>query len=319
MIVQAPAQDGMGQVDAMPPSRLLAETLSVLAQIRIRPRRLVLRTPYVEATVPLLRGVWGAALHDSAPAAYRRVFVGSGPANSRAPCYILRPAAPPPAAGPDGAALDFLLWGAALADDNALCAAWHEAAERGLGSDRVPFALDAMPSLGPDGTVYAADNAAKPAVWTLDTAAWPLPGDPATAPVRLRFEAPLRVLRDGKRIAKPALPDLIVAACRRLAQAAGLAASRAKPWQSAAAELARTTPARPWRGQRYDLQRYSGTQQADIRLHGTAGWLDLPRGPGSLWPILAAAQWLHIGKGTVYGMGQLSVEALPVSGRRGRA
>ena len=30
----------------------------------------------------------------------------------------------------------------------------------------------------------------------------------------------------------------------------------------------------------------------------------LPDGPGPLWPLIAAATWIHLGKGTVFGMGQ---------------
>ena len=57
-----------------------------LNQIAILPRRLLLHTPDVYATVPILRGVWGAALHDLAPDVYAAVFE---PSNSvvMAPAY----------------------------------------------------------------------------------------------------------------------------------------------------------------------------------------------------------------------------------------
>jgi len=42
-------------------------------------------------------------------------------------------------------------------------------------------------------------------------------------------------------------------------------------------------------------------------LFGVSGSITLPRGPGFLWPLLAAAQWSHIGKGTVYGMGEIRI------------
>jgi hypothetical protein len=32
-----------------------------------------------------------------------------------------------------------------------------------------------------------------------------------------------------------------------------------------------------------------------------------PAAPGELWPLLAAALWLHLGKGTTLGLGQLQV------------
>jgi hypothetical protein len=76
-------------------------------------------------------------------------------------------------------------------------------------------------------------------------------------------------------------------------------------------ERARTLPAESWRGRRLDLVRYSGRQKAELEMRGVSGYLDLPEGPGPLWPLLAAAQWLHLGKGAVVGMGQLVVEAIP--------
>ena len=42
-------------------------------------------------------------------------------------------------------------------------------------------------------------------------------------------------------------------------------------------------------------------------MSGVAGELDLPTGPGPLVDLLAAAVWLHIGKSTVMGMGQMEV------------
>ena len=112
-------------------------------------------------------------------------------------------------------------------------------------------------------------------------------------------------------IDRPALPDLIAAATQRIRSF--LPEQSLDAWKQAAREaleLARGTPAEPWQGERLDLHRYSGRQRAELDLHGVTGFLDLPDGPGELWPFLAAAQWLHLGKGTVMGLGQLIVEPL---------
>jgi hypothetical protein len=47
-------------------------------------------------------------------------------------------------------------------------------------------------------------------------------------------------------------------------------------------------------------------------MQGVVGTLDLPDGPGPLSPLIAAAQWLHLGKGTVMGLGQLRI--IPLAG-----
>ena len=62
-------------------------------------------------------------------------------------------------------------------------------------------------------------------------------------------------------------------------------------------------------GRRLDLVRYSGSQKAELELRGVAGSLALPVGPGPLSPLLAAAVWIHLGKGTVMGLGQIKITA----------
>jgi hypothetical protein len=75
---------------------------------------------------------------------------------------------------------------------------------------------------------------------------------------------------------------------------------------------ARTIPSGSWQGQRTDLTRYSASQQQEVELRGVTGFVDLPEGLRELLPLFTAAQWLHVGKGTTLGMGQLAI--LPVPG-----
>jgi hypothetical protein len=143
--------------------------------------------------------------------------------------------------------------------------------------------------------------------WPLGEARWPL-ADPATTPCRIAFCAPVRMIRRGRLIEEPNYCDIVVGMTRRLG--AFLASHLQERWRTLsreALELARATPCGVWRGGRLDLHRYSAAQQADLDLRGVTGSFDLPRGPGELWPLLAAAQWLHVGKGTVLGLGQLSI------------
>jgi hypothetical protein len=74
--------------------------------------------------------------------------------------------------------------------------------------------------------------------------------------------------------------------------------------------LAARVVAEPWQGQRFDLQRYSARQDREFQVHGVCGCLDLPEGPGPLWPLLAALQWIHLGKSTIVGLGQLQIETV---------
>ncbi len=272
-----------------------------LAGLTVRAWRLHLDTGPVRATVPLLRGVWGRALHDRHPDTYRRLFDG-GPTST--PRYLLRPADPEVRPAP---AVEFVLFGTPdPRDDTAAWDAWEEAGRAGLGPDREPFALTAVRPLAWDGTALGPDR--KQPGFGL----WPLPwpaGDPA-APCRLLFPAPLRLIRAASLITRPAPADLALAALRRVA---ALTPGGGTVWgeRHAWLEAARAVPAGPWRGGPLDLVRYSARQQADLELHGVAGNLDLPAGPGPLADLLAAAHWFHLGKSTVMGLGRLRTVPLP--------
>jgi hypothetical protein len=343
--------------------------LCALSAISVLPRRILLETPGIAATVPMLRGVWGAALHDLDPDVYAVVFspndeLGAGPngrshqtrlttqraAKSPEPtpkpgggagrqpavaasgtavaAYILRPAPPDPEFAP---AMDWILIGDAVQHDAMLCRAWDIASGMGLGPQRRRFHLRQTPGLGPDGRITQ-----QAAPWSLDEAQWPFAEEPKVAkrstvrgavtdrnihptirtrldlaarqPCRLIFPVPLRLMVRKHLIEMPTLADIVVAACRRVK--AYLPAEQQADWEPvsrAALDTARHTPAVAWQGQRLDLHRYSGRQKRELELRGVTGCLDLPEGPGQLWPLLAAARWLHLGKGTVMGMGQMEV------------
>lgn len=271
---------------------LIAAVPRFLDAIRILPRRLLLDTPGVAASVPLLRGVWGAALHDLAPNVYAAVF--DPPVPNTPPLYLLRPAPPQDDAQ---TALDWFLFGPALAHDDTLRRAWDIASGRGLGKQRLPFYVRRFIDLGSAGAAGS---------WSLAQAAWPLA---PSAPCRMLFPAPLRVLHQKRLIESPTLVDLTTALARRVGSF--LPAELQPTWEALTPELielARQQPARSWQGTRLDLHRYSGRQQTEIDLPGVTGALELPAGPGPLACLLAAAQWLHLGKGTVFGLGQLVVE-----------
>jgi hypothetical protein len=270
---------------------------SLLAHVTVWPRRSLLSTPEVRATVPMLRGVWGAALHDLDPGAYSRVFDPPAPA---VPGYLLRPAPPDPATAP---ALDWFLFGAAANDDAVLRRAWDVAAGRGLGKQRRSFLVRRFLDLSPDGRPTD-----KSGPWAMAEAIWP--GDPA-APCQLSFPVPLRLLRRGRLIDRPTLADLVVAAHRRTA--AWLPPADQSAWSDLRApllEAARHLPS-SWSGGRLDLERYSARQEAEVELRGISGVMALPHGVGDLAPLLSAAAWLHLGKGTVFGLGQLLIDTTP--------
>jgi len=285
---------------------LVEELRAILKHVRILPRRLSLDTPGVEATVPLLRGVWGAAVHDLDFQAYRAVFSGDGPAHEQTPAYVLRPAPPDPE---DAPAIEWILIAQGVEYDAKLLRAWDIASGMGLGPQRQRFHIRAIRGLGPDGVAIPPKRVSKG--WLLAEASWPISGDPASTSCRLGFPAPLRLIRNGRLIPAPNLPDLTVAIIRRLLPYLPVDhREHLMKLRPKVLDMARRILSEEWKGGRLDLARYSGRQKRGLEMRGVAGHLDLPDGPGELWPLLAAAEWLHLGKGTIVGMGQLLVEPL---------
>ena len=285
---------------------IAADLKEVLSHVTVRPRRLLLDTPGVAASVPMLRGVWGAALHGLDAEVWRIVFEGRGAGSMLTPSYILRPAPPAPETAP---AIEWVGFGSALPYDAVLLRAWDVASGLGLGPERCRFFMKSVEGLHPDGEASVPGDA--PLDWTLDRAVVA----PSLAPVTpagargsctVRFDAPLRLIREGRLVTAPTLTDVVLGGLRRLRVLVPEHAHNTlrRLW-GPALDIAGTLPAQPWRGQRLDMVRWSGRQQTELELRGIAGALELPEGAGPLLPLLAALQWLHIGKGTVFGLGQV--------------
>ncbi len=273
-----------------------------LSTIRLLPYVVALETPGVRATIPLLRGVWGAALHELDRTVYDTVFAAKGA--DVPPGYLLRPAEPDPALA--STAVHWILFGAGIRQVDTLRRGWDVASGMGLGPERRRFVIRRFLVLGPDGAVTP-DSVP----WSLDAARWPLLGNAETIPCRLVFRAPLRILRKGRLIEEPTLADLVVAVHRRVS--GFISREQAGAWGQLRApmlDVAHQIPTTAWQGDRLDLQRWSASQQAELEVRGVSGSLTLPDGPGILWPLLLAGSWLHLGKGTTLGLGELRIERL---------
>jgi len=274
----------------------------IMSKVQVSAWRLQLHTPLVHATTPMIRGVWGHALRQIDRSLYDLAFAGVNNTGQNLPRYILRPAPPDPLTAP---ALDWILFGINQSHEPALWRAWDKACAMGLGPDRVPFQIWKRRLLAPDNLPTAAR------AWSLPEVTWPLPDDPASTPCVLKCEVPVRLIKRKQLIAAPTFVDLITGAVRRIAALAGLPRSEAyADIMRAAKSVARRTLAEPWVGEDCQVVRWSAAQQKEVKLYGVTGAMALPNGPGSFWPLLAAAQWTHIGKGTVFGMGELRIYPL---------
>ena len=281
------------------PPELREQIQQLLDKVTVNAWRLFLHTPHIHATTPMIRGVWGRALMRLDRSLYDQVFAGSNQQSHNLPRYIVRPAPPDPDTAP---ALDWILFNVDQRHGRTLWKAWDMACVMGLGSNREPFRIHRRRSLMSDNRLTGWNS------WTLGDVKWPLLGDPAFVPCSLKFDVPVRLIKRGQLIRSPGFTDLITASLRRVAGLAGMSRSAVYgDLMRTARSVANQTTAQPWAGEKCNLVRWSAAQQREVELFGITGLVSLPKGPGFLWPLLAAAQWCHLGKGTVFGMGQIRI------------
>ena len=282
------------------------------------------------SSIPMLRGAWGAALHDVSLDWYRRFFGaepagGSDPPPGASPRYVLRQAQPRAGVERGESAIEFLAFGELEGEGRrALRDSWRLAGERGLGARRTAFRLGRIIPLARDGEPEACGDQDQDRDWSargfaLSPLPWPVAGGDVAAGCRIEFPVPVRMLERGLLIDAPGLPDLTIAMIRRARTLNDGDEATEALWRNRHEWLRRAREIRAgWRaGSRLDLLRYSGSQRREIRMPGARGGLDLPDGPGALAPLLAAAQWTHLGKGTVMGLGRPWLRALTQEGESG--
>jgi len=283
-------------------SELALHALGILEHLVVLPRRLSLafaaETTSQDSELQRLRGVWGAALHGLDRSAYNSVF---HPPESIPPKYILRSDRQ---SAPHAPSFEFILIGSGVSFDEQALRAWDVASGMGLGKARAPFRVQSRAIID-----FAGRPSQRKGAWPVTKACWPLAGVPETTPCRLRFQTPVALNQNGKLIEQPTLKEIVAKGCRRVESF--LEADRLAQWQQLKGDLIRAAEASagvPRFDRPLGVARYSGSQRQDFPIGCVPGGLDLPQGPGATWPLLAALQWLHVGKGTNIGLGQVVVE-----------
>ncbi len=291
----------------MDESKIEKEIFALTGGVSICAFRILLDTGSVHATVAMLRGVWGRALRNLDPTVYSSVFegnhVGTTPCGGRfnLPLYIFRPAPPNPNFAP---AIELLLIGKACRHVSVALDAFELAAKAGLGKWREPFRIRKICGISPDGRQIRG-----PQTWLASDAADRLLTDvPDSQGLKLDFEVPLRLLRRGKLVNKPSFVDMTVAGLRRLCAVSSI--SFDIDLLARVLDASMRLSVSDWHGQRQDFVRWSGRQKSKVEMRGVTGWLDLPEGAGPFRPLLAACEWIHLGKGTVFGLGNLKLRSL---------
>jgi len=311
-----------------PSQQLERDLLELQDGISIRPRRLVLSLPNgSQPSVTVLRGLWGSALYLIDKEAYQHVYKpndnnlkstlgipeeqtekGEG---EKQPKYVLRTA--------HENAFDWVLIGKGIDFDQIACRAWDMVGGMGLGPEnrRHPFAVS-MQSLQPQ---FQIAEPTAPRTWRLSQVTWPAK---LFDSCRLDFKC-LSLNRKPeenlnrkpeekmpkKLLERPTFSDLIHFSFARLKHHLPASSESAwdelKPRVMQEAERNDTTSKIVWRGQRADILVYDQKQKISYWIHAVRGSFTLPAGPGPLWPLLAAAQWMQLGKGKIHGLGSFGI------------
>lgn len=216
---------------------------------------------------------------------------------------------PPLESGPleAGAGVGFgvRLFGRAIRAFPFLVVAVRRMAEAGLGASRARFEMVRAVDGGPGGKVlYEGDDLAPLAEPTMVEG---VPGDRDGATrLALRFETPTRLVEDGRLLRKPGIEALVRSLAFRAATLAYFHAGLdwdPTPLDQAASENSVREVASDivWT----PLSRFSTRQDRKVPLEGFVGRVayegDALR---TLWPLLRLGEILHVGKGTVFGLGR---------------
>lgn len=263
-----------------------------------------------------------------ASCAYSTVFEAPAPASHRLQQFsdIPKPylIEPPPigttriAAG-EALSCNLLLFGNALEHLPLIRSALQGALERELGDKRASGVLESIEVQQASAAAAAAwtsiwrrgDRAIAPHEASISIARIAAPRTPTPDEIRLVFDTPLCLQRQGKRLRAAELSPrkLLADLLRRISLLAELHAGQTElvPKVSELVHLASTLE------HRHELQwrqwpRYSHRQKRKMTLGGVVGSWTL-RGPlGPLLPWLELGQWLHVGKNTSFGFGRYRLD-----------
>ena len=291
-----------------------------LAPIGLSSLQLELRLPVrSDFQIPTLRGVWGRAVHLLDRKVYHAVFEGTGPANLVVPQYIIRQSrVSEPFQNKEGALhafLDFLTWGIDSEQRFLTLRAWDIASGMGLGTTREPFIVHKISNNYRDLYKEDEDEAIDESISL--TSLLPAETEESELPCEVKFDIPLRLIRekhfvnepDPRMIADAILSRLAIIRCQCLNEWHGTdkvvhPADIRPDFHEELMDYVESIPYEPWQGSRYTMRRYSARQKNDIDLDGIVGSLGFPVGTGALYLLLKAAEQIHLGKTTTLGLGR---------------
>ncbi|RKY03611.1 hypothetical protein DRP77_05755 [Candidatus Poribacteria bacterium] len=187
----------------------------------------------------------------------------------------------------------------------------------GLGPKRDRFTLMSVTSLHPEGEklIFHAEEESLSGGWfvcseeQLERRAEEMPDERATIALR----SPVRIKSNGRLVSDLQFHHLIRALLRRISLLALFhcgfeVKADFKRLIEAAEGIRRTGGELKW----IDLERFSLRQKSRVKMGGLVGEVEFEGDMRPFKKLLAAGEWLHVGKGCVMGLGRIEV----IDGRR---
>ncbi|MBW8874824.1 MAG: CRISPR system precrRNA processing endoribonuclease RAMP protein Cas6 [Acidobacteria bacterium] len=225
--------------------------------------------------------------------------------------YVFEPAGEERQYAPgDPLEFDLLLFGQAVDLQAYAQLAVERMAAAGLGSARVPFALDRVEALLPDGTWCALFLDGRPLGPATLPPSLPLRDGLSAPRATLRFLTPTRLKVQNHLQTSVSFRGLAFAMLRRTLELAHFHVPGAaidwtfRPLLDRASAIRVTASDLVWR----DWDRYSNRQGTKMTFGGFTGLLHLEGDLAPFAPLLRTAEILHLGKGATFGQGRLKVE-----------
>jgi len=204
---------------------------------------------------------------------------------------------------------DILLFGRAIKHANDICSVLNHVATRGLGVRRIPFALTWLSDgLSETPLPLPGQGSCHPSEESI--ADWmPRREPPGGSTILVRLLTPLRMLEEGRLIQVPTCRHLVRSVLSRASSLSYFFEHQEldvdfKGILAAAQDVSAETRLAP-----LPLERYSNRQRSRVPLEGVVGSMILS-GPtlDQIRPWLQIGELLHVGKGTVFGLGQYCLE-----------
>lgn len=173
----------------------------------------------------------------------------------------------------------------------------------GLGQEKIPFKLESVET--EEGTnVYRRSDGSRFKEVRADR--YPLePGEKRESRFNIRFESPVRIQRNGEILAAPTLVDIVKTLARRIQllgyfHCGGWKENVSSAFLSAADNTRCTRSSWSW----LDSRRFSSRQGRPTPTGGAIGDCTFEGDIGTLEPLLRIGEYVHVGKGTSFGLGK---------------